>query len=356
MTTVLLMSVDLSKLVQKRKITLDDLRGRTIAIDAYNVLYQFLSIIRQPDGTPLMDSKGSVTSHLSGLFYRSIEMIDHGVTPIYVFDGIPSMLKQKTIQARMQRREKAYEDWQKAVKEGKEEEAKTYAQQATRVTKAIVADSKELLDCMGISYISAPSEGEAQASYLCKEGMVYAVGSQDYDTLLLGADRIVRNMAITGRRKLPRKNIYVSVETELASLSDTLAFNSINQKQLIWVGMMLGTDFNIGVKGVGPKTALKIAKASKSLEEVTDYLKEKYQFTFEVSPTELEDMFMKPEVKEFARDEIDRMKEIRPSKDRIMRFMCGAHEFSEERIGKYADKMIGVTSEAKQSGIGKWMS
>ncbi len=349
------MSVDLSKLVQKRKITLDDLRGRTIAIDAYNVLYQFLSIIRQPDGTPLMDSKGNVTSHLSGLFYRSIEMMDHGVVPIYVFDGIPSMLKQKTIQARMQRREQAYEDWQKAVKEGREEEARTYAQQATRVTKHIVADSKQLLDAMGISYISAPSEGEAQASYLCKEGMVYAVGSQDYDTLLLGAERIVRNMAITGKRKLPKKNIYVSVDTELASLNDTLAFNSIDRKQLIWIGMMLGTDFNIGVKGVGPKTALKIAKASKSLEEVTSYLREKYQFSFEVEPKELEDMFMKPEVKEFGRDEIDRMKEIKPNKEDIMRLMCAEHEFSEDRVGKYADKIVSITSEARQSGIGKWM-
>ncbi|MCL4403527.1 MAG: flap endonuclease-1 [Candidatus Marsarchaeota archaeon] len=349
------MSVDLSKLVQKRKITLDDLRGRTIAIDAYNVLYQFLSIIRQPDGTPLMDSKGNVTSHLSGLFYRSIEMLDHGVVPIYVFDGIPSMLKQKTIQARMQRREKAYEDWQTAVKEGREEEARTYAQQATRVTKAIVADSKQLLEGMGISYINAPSEGEAQASYLCKENMVYAVGSQDYDTLLLGAERIVRNMAITGKRKLPRKNIYVSIETELASLSDTLAFNGIDRKQLIWIGMMLGTDFNIGVKGVGPKTALKIAKSSKTLEDVTSYLEEKYQFAFEVNPRELEDMFLKPEVKEFSRDEIDRMKEIVPNKDRIINFMCGEHEFSEDRISKYVDKMISVTSAARQSGIGKWM-
>ena len=102
------MAVDLSKIASKKKISLDELRGKTVAIDAYNMVYQFLSIIRQPDGKPLEDANGNVTSQLSGLFYRTIDMMEKGIRPIYVFDGIPSMLKQKTITSRMRRREEAY--------------------------------------------------------------------------------------------------------------------------------------------------------------------------------------------------------------------------------------------------------
>ncbi len=121
------MSVDLGKLIVKRPLRLEELNGRAIAIDAYNVLYQFLTIIRGPDGTPLKDFKGNVTSHLSGLFYRTIELVEYGIKPIYVFDGIPSMLKQKTIQARMNRREEAYQAWQKAKEAGEIEEARKFA-------------------------------------------------------------------------------------------------------------------------------------------------------------------------------------------------------------------------------------
>lgn len=274
------MAVDLGKLVYKQKITLDDLRSKVVAIDAYNVLYQFLSNIRQPDGTPLMDSKGNVTSHLSGLFYRTIEFLNHGIAPIYVFDGIPSMLKQKTIQARMNRREEAKEAWSKALERGETERALTYAHASTKVDKAIVESSRKLLEYMGIGFINAPSEGEAEATILCKHGLAYAVASQDYDTLLLGAPHIVRNLGVTGRRKLPGKNIYVKAETELIDLQQTLDNIGLNQKQLIWAGIMLGTDFNDGIKGIGPKSAIKIAKQVNSLQEMVEYVRTKYKAEF----------------------------------------------------------------------------
>jgi flap endonuclease-1 len=112
------MAVNLSKLISKRRLLFDELTGKAIAIDAYNVLYQFLSIIRQPDGTPLMDAQGNVTSHLSGIFYRTIELLEYGIKPIYVFDGLPSVLKQKTIAARMKRKEEAREAFEKAKESG----------------------------------------------------------------------------------------------------------------------------------------------------------------------------------------------------------------------------------------------
>lgn len=349
------MSVDLSKLVVRRKITVDELNDRVIAVDAYNVLYQFLSIIRQPDGTPLMDQNGNVTSHLSGLFYRTIELIEHGVKPIYVFDGLPSMLKQKTIEARMQRRASAYEAWQQAKEAGAVERARTYAQQSSRVDRRIVDSSKQLLELMGVPYINAPGEGEAQASYMCAHGLVYAAASQDYDTLLFGSKNVVRNLALSGRRKLPKKNIYIEVQPELVNLDETLTSLGITRQQLIWIGILLGTDFNEGIKGVGPKTALKAAKSARSLADIKDFAKSKGG-EFELDVAEVEQLFTKPEVTELERSYIAAALDSKADAEGIVRFMCDEHGFSKERVAKYAQLLEKRKGSARQAGISSWVS
>jgi flap endonuclease-1 len=349
------MAVDLSKLVSKRRLMLDELNGKAIAIDAYNTLYQFLSIIRQPDGTPLMDSKGNVTSHLSGIFYRTIELIGYGIKPLYVFDGIPSMLKQKTIDARMRKRKEAYEAWQEAKKAGEIEEARVHAQASARVDKNILASSKRLLELMGVPYISAPSEGEAQASYMCKKGMVYATASQDYDTMLFGSTYVLRNLTFSGRRKLPNKNIFITVEPEILNLDDTLKSLGLNQKQLIWLGILLGTDFNAGIKGVGPKTALKIAKASRSIEDIENQIRLKFKEGFDTDIKEVEDLFTHPEVSEIDRSQLSSMFDAPYDRNGLVEFMCSEHGFSNDRIGKYADKLAEVKRQSKQKGMEKWL-
>lgn len=348
------MAVDLGKLVSKRKITLDEINGRTIAVDAYNVLYQFLSIIRGPDGTPLMDTHGNVTSHLSGLFYRNIDIMSHGGRPIYIFDGIPSMLKQRTIQARIKRREQQHDAWMAAKEKGDMDEARLRAQGSTRITKDIVESAKKLLDLMGIPYINAPSEGEGQASYMCKKGLVYAVGSQDYDTMLFGAPNVVRNLTISGKRKLPRKNVYVNVEPEIMNFKDTLEVLGLNHKQLIWLGILLGTDFNDGIDGVGPKTALKIAKATKSIDDLKSYVKTKYNTEFELDIQEVEDLFMKPEVKEVEKEELKEGFEKQPNREALIKFLCNEHDFGIERIEKYADKLVEIKGSSRQKSIETW--
>jgi len=346
------MSVDLSKLIIRQKLELQSLSGKLIAIDAYNTIYQFLSIIRQPDGTPLMDSRGNVTSHLSGLFYRTIEFVANGIKPFFVFDGIPSLLKQRTINARMKKREEAKAEWERAVAEGKLEEARVHAQASTRINKEIVESSKKLLGLMGIPYMTAPSEGEAEASYLCSKGLAYAAASQDYDTLLFGAPVIVRNLTISGKRKLPGKNIYVNVEPEMVVLNETLSALGISRRQLIWIGIMLGTDFNEGIKGIGPKTALKIAKESKSLDEVVHRIAEKSGASFDTDVNDVESLFLKPEVEE-PKEDISEIKA--PQKDALLRFMCDEHGFSVERISKYIDKLVVGRSEGGQAGISSWL-
>ncbi len=352
------MAVELGPLVSevKEPISLDDLSNKTIAIDAYNTIYQFLSIIRGPDGTPLKDSHGMVTSHLSGLFYRTINLLEHKITPVFVFDGIPPALKQRTIEARVRRREEAREQWEKALKEGMVEEARAHAMASTRINKEIVQSSKELLGYMGIAYIQAPSEGEAQAARMTKEGLVYASATQDYDIFLFGADVAVRNLTISGRRKLPRKSVFVEITPERVELKRLLKKLELSQKQLIWLGMLMGTDFNEGIEGVGPKTALKIVKERKNLKEITSYVNEKYKIGFEVDPGEVEDTFLKPETSEITRSEFNSvMSGTKANKEKIIRFMCDSHDFSQERVDKFADMLVGYKSSAGQKGIGAWV-
>ncbi len=352
------MAVELGPLVSevKEPISLDDLSNRIVAVDAYNTIYQFLSIIRGPDGTPLKDSHGMVTSHLSGLFYRTINLLEHRITPVFVFDGIPPALKQRTIEARMRRREEAREQWEKALKEGMVAEARTHAMASTRINKEIVQSAKELLDYMGIAHIQAPSEGEAQAARMTKEGLVYASATQDYDIFLFGADVAVRNLTISGRRKIPRKNVFVDITPERVELKRLLESLKLDQKQLIWLGMLVGTDFNEGIDKVGPKTALKIVRERKSLKEVVGYVKDKYGTDFEVEPEEVENVFLKPETGEMRRGEFSAMMNgTKANKEKIIRFMCDQHDFSQERVDKFADVLVGYKSAAGQKGIGAWV-
>ncbi len=345
------MSVDLGKLVVKRKITLDELNGRVVAIDAFNMLYQFLTIIRGPDGTPLKDFQGNVTSHLSGLFYRTIELIENGIKPVYVFDGLPSMLKKKTIEARMNRRDEAFLAWEKAKEAGELEEARKYAQQSTKINKYVIETAKELLGYMGVAHINAPSEGEAQACDMCKKDLAYAAASQDYDTLLFAAPRIARNITISGRRKLPRKNVYVNIEPEMVDLKETLKSVGVSQKQLIWVGILLGTDFNDGIKGVGPVTAVKIAKGAKTISDIEKYVKEKYNQEFELDIREVEELFTNPEVSDIDPKDLAKEMETLPDKKRLVEFMCKEHDFSTERIEKFTEKLWAKRVSAKQQRL-----
>lgn len=303
-----------------------------------------------------MDSHGNVTSHLSGLFYRTINLLEHKITPIFVFDGIPPALKQRTIEARMRRREEARKEWGEALKKGMVEQARTRAMASTRINKEIVASAKELLGYMGMAYIQAPSEGEAQAARMTREGLVDASATQDYDIFLFGADVAVRNLTISGRRKLPRKNVFVDITPERVELKRLLSSLGLGRKQLVWLGMLMGTDFNEGIAGVGPKTALKIVKDKKSLKEVVDYVNDKYKNGFEVDPEEVEEIFLKPETTELSRNDLTSLlKDSKANKEKMIKFLCGEHGFSQERVDKFADMLTGYKSAAGQKGIGTWV-
>ncbi len=352
------MAVDLGKLIAgvKKGISFEELSGKRIAIDAYNTIYQFLSIIRQQDGTPLTDANGRVTSHLSGLFYRTSSLVEYGIKPVYVFDGIPPALKRRTLEARMNRREHALEAWSKAKEEGLIEEARMHAVASTRINKEIVEGAKTLLGHMGIPYIQAPGEGEAQAAWLVRKGLVYGLTSQDYDSFLFGADVVIRNFAISGKRKLPKKNVYVDVSLERIYLSELLGSLGIDQRQLILLGMLVGTDFNGGIERVGPMTALKIVRENGSLEKVRQYVKERYNADFDADPEEVIGVFEKPEIKEFDADGFEALfGKGKVDREGLVEFMCKEHGFSPERIEKFVGKARQAERNEGQKSIGSWI-
>ncbi|MEM4206305.1 MAG: flap structure-specific endonuclease, partial [Nitrososphaerota archaeon] len=231
------------------KVELKFFKNKPIAIDGYNILYQFISTIRGPDGRPLMDSRGRITSHLSGLFFRTVNFLEVGMKPVYVFDGQPPQLKRETIQKRIALRKAAEEKYVMAIAAGDVESARKYAAQAASLEKYMVESSIELLDALGIPYIIAPSEGEAQAAYMARMGHVWGSASQDYDSILFGSPRLVRNLSIVGRRKLPGKKTYVEVEIEVIYADKLFSELGIGRDELIEMAILIGTDYFEGIKG-----------------------------------------------------------------------------------------------------------
>ncbi|MCX8179227.1 MAG: flap endonuclease-1 [Candidatus Aenigmarchaeota archaeon] len=341
------MGVQISQLLPKQQIRLEDLSNKRIAIDAFNMIFQFLSIIRQKDtGEPLRDSKGRITSHLSGLFYRNINFLEVGIKPIYVFDGEPPILKRNTIIEREAKREEALRKWQEALKEGREEDVFVYAQASSKVTEEMIEESKELLEALGIPIIQAPSEGEAQASYIVIKGDAFAAASQDSDTLLFGCPRLVRNLSITGKRKMPRKEKWIDINPELIELDVVLKELEITREQLILIGMLVGTDYNPnGVAGFGPKKALSFVKEKKTLEQVLKNI----EWNSENDPEEIFNFFVKPRVSDnyeikFREIDVEKVKKI----------LVDEHEFSEERVENNLKKVIEIKRKGSQSKLSGW--
>ncbi|MDP7491397.1 MAG: flap endonuclease-1 [Candidatus Undinarchaeales archaeon] len=340
------MGVQLRDLLAPRELAISDLAGLKVAIDGYNALYQFISSIRQRDGTPLHDVKGNITSHLSGTFYRTANLVEKGVQPVYVFDGPPPLEKRAVLDERRAVREEAKLQWEKALREGRIEDARKYSQQAVFLTKDMVAEAKTLLDHMGIPWVDAPAEGEAQAAQMAAKGTVDAAASQDYDSLLFGAPTFVRNVTLSGRRKLPGRNIYVPVVPERLDLAETLETLGITREQLVLLGVLIGTDYNPGgVKGIGPKKGLKLVKEQGTLERVL----ENVTWEFDLAPDRIMEMFLEP----------DADGDVSPTWGRanvpmIVRFMADGHDFSDERIERTAKRMAKNQSSGTQGKLDQW--
>ncbi len=342
------MGLQIGDIVPKKEIELSDLKGKTLAVDAFNVIYQFLSTIRQPDGTPLMDSKKRITSHLSGLFYRNLSLIQEGIKLIYVFDGKAPEMKRGTQEKREEIKDEAREKYEKAKSEEDVEGMGRFARQIVHLDKEKIEESKELLNAMGIAVIQAPSEGEAQASYIARyEKSVYAIASQDYDCLMFDAPYLIQNLTLAKKRKTVSG--YVEIKPQLIELKNVLKELGISHEQLICLGILSGTDYNPGgVKGIGPKKALKLVKEFKTREKifeaVADFEKQgKYVLDFDWKA--VYDLIKNPKIDNNYKIEFPKFDFVRVKKILI------EHDFSEDRIESQFDKIREVFEQKKQKTL-----
>jgi len=345
------MGLNISEIIPRREMNISELKGKIVCVDAFNTLYQFLSSIRQPDGTPLMDSQKRITSHLSGIFYRNTNLLSEGIKLVYVFDGIPPEQKVRTFKRRKEGRDIAQERYKEASEDQDFQKMKRYGSQLIRLDDEMIAESMELLEAMGIPAIQAPSEGEAEAAYLARiKKEVYASVSQDYDSLLFGAPKLVRNLTLARKRKTVSG--YVDVKPEMIELEHVLNHLEINLDQLICLGILVGTDYNPkGIPGIGQKKALQLVRQHKqpvlifeSVEEKMNSLSEDDKFDWK----EIFQLFHKPNVvnANFKFKKIDEKK--------IKNILVDEHEFSEDRVDKQLEKLREIMEEQKQKNLGKW--
>ena len=327
------MGVDLGDIVVAHETPLDEVGGR-VGVDAYNALYGFLANIRQRDGTPLKDSKGRVTSHLSGLLYRTANLYEAGIKPCYVFDGEPPELKSKTVEERKERRDEAEERYEEAARRGDEAAMLKHAQQATRLEPPQVETSVALLDALNVPWVEAPSEGEAQAVRMCEDDALDSVGSQDYDALLFGAPTLVRNLTIRGRGGK-------DLTPERIVLEETLEELGLTREALVEVAILVGTDYNDGIHGYGPKTALETVREGEFDEAVEEHSDE-----FAVDVDAVKSLFLEPETTDDYTIEWDT-----PDKDAAADLLCDEHDFSRDRVTDAVERIENATT---QSSLDRW--
>ncbi|MFQ5918511.1 MAG: flap endonuclease-1 [Thermoplasmata archaeon] len=334
------MGVNLRPVLQPKILRLDDLRGRSFAVDGNNVLYQFLALIRRPDGTHLTDREGQVTSHLVGLFYRTTRLIsDYTMELAFVFDGRPSERKRAELRHRRQAREKAEEEYKEAVAREDYAAAWSKAVTSTRLTRAMIADAQRLLTLLGIPWIQAPSEGEAQAAHLCSQGDVWATSTRDYDALLYGTPRLLRYLTISGREFLPSRRTTRPLEPELLEADSVLGKLDLTRPQLIDLALLVGTDYNPGVHGVGPKTALSLVRDHGRIEdmppEITAALPSDYD--------EIRTLFLDPPVEV----EYD-VRQGPVDSEGVVAFLCDEKDFARERVAQVLERL---TQRSRQPSL-----
>jgi flap endonuclease-1 len=317
------MGVVLTPIVRPRPVSPGELRGRTLAIDAHGELYQFLALIRLRDGTPLKDAQGRITSHLSGLFFRTTRLIaEHAVRPVFVFDGAPPPEKAGEIARRRAVRETFERQRQEALERGDEAAAYAKATMTSRLTREMASEARELIHLLGLPVVQAPSEGEAQAAHLAKTGVAWAAASKDYDTLLFGAPLLLRFLTISGKEFLPSQNRFRPLVPEILDLQEQLGHWDITHAQAIDLALLVGTDFNPGIKGIGPKKALQLVRAHGRIEDMPAAIREAAG-----DVDAIRRIYLSPNVEDVVLPD-----PAEPDVNGVMRFLCEERQFSGERV------------------------
>ncbi|KAG1685475.1 Flap endonuclease 1 [Nymphon striatum] len=301
--------------------------GRKVAIDASMCIYQFLIAVRQ-EGHVLTNQDGETTSHLMGIFYRSIRMINHGLKPVYVFDGKPPQMKSGELAKRKERREEAQKQLDKAEETGDTENIDKFNKRLVKVTPHHNDECKKLLKLMGVPYVEAPCEAEAQCAALVKAGKVYATATEDMDSLTFGSNVLLRHLTFSEARKMPIKEF---------NLNRVLEGLDLTQEEFIDLCILLGCDYCDSIKGIGPKRAIELIRQHKSIDNILKVLdKKKYIVSENWAYAEARNLFKEPEVS--VSDDIT-LKWNEPDEEELVKYMCEEKGFSEDRIRNGVKKL-----------------
>ncbi len=263
------MGCNLKDIAPKEQTNLKALAGQRVGIDAFLTAFQFLTTMRdrspQGDGMPLSDDNGNPVSHLMGFLHRTATLIGHGIKPVYVFDGTSPALKADEMAARRKRRLEAEAIHKEALEAGDFTLAQKMAARIMHYSPQMVEETQRLLDLLGVPWVTAAAEGEAQAAVMAAKGQLDVVATQDWDALLYGSPVLIRNMMDDGSKRYGRV-----VHAESINLQTMLAENDLSREQLVDLAIMIGTDYHPGIKGIGPKTGLKLIKQHGTIEAVCE--------------------------------------------------------------------------------------
>ncbi|CAI6334943.1 unnamed protein product [Periconia digitata] len=316
--------------------------GRKVAIDASMSIYSFLIAVRS-DGQQLMNESGETTSHLMGLFYRTLRMVDNGIKPLYVFDGAPPKLKSGELAKRFQRKSEAHAAAEEAKETGTAEDVEKFSRRTVRVTREHNEECRRLLKLMGIPFIVAPTEAEAQCAVLARAGKVYAAASEDMDTLTFDTPILLRHLTFSEQRKEPIQEVH---------LDKVLEGLAMEREQFIDLCILLGCDYVDPIKGVGPSTALKLIREYGTLEKVVEHMKtsSKYTIPDDWPFADARLLFLEPDVR--AADHPDcNFKWEAPDEEALVKFLVEEKHFSEDRVRSGAAKLKKNMKTAQQSRL-----
>lgn len=305
-------------------------------------LYSFLVAVRS-DGQQLMSDTGETTSHLMGLFYRTLRIVDNGIKPLYVFDGAPPKLKSGELAKRFQRKSEAQESHEEAKETGTAEEVEKFSRRTVRVTREHNAEAQRLLKLMGVPYIIAPTEAEAQCAVLARAGKVYAAASEDMDTLTFNSPVLLRKLTFAEQRKEPIQEI--NLERVLEGLEMTY-------EMFIDLCILLGCDYVDPVRGIGPKVALNLIREHKSLENVVKHIQESTKFTIpdDWPYQEARLLFLEPDVRSAEAPECE-FKWDSPDVDGLIKFLVQEKGFSEDRVRSAAARLQKNLKSSQQARL-----
>ena len=295
--------------------------------------------VRANDGSgpsmQLMNEAGEVTSHILGMWYRTLKFLESGIRPAYVFDGKPPVLKSGELAKRQAAKEKATKELGEAQEAGNTEDVDRFARRTVRMDKTHVEDCKRLLRLMGMPVVEAPCEAEAQCAALAKAGKVYAAASEDMDTLTFGSPRLVRKLWASEAAKIPV--LEIDLEKALAGLE-------LTYPQFIDVCILAGCDYCEPIKGIAATTAYRLVKKENDLMAVIASLdQEKHPVPKDCDYQQVRDLFLKPEVLD---PETVELKWGEPDKDGLLKFLVEEKGFNAQRIESGIAKLM----KARQSG------